>query len=153
MDPLSSLGYSMRVGYQHRNKPWRLEQQPANRLFKAAAEPRDLTDLSPCCCVVLVLQRYDPVTTGIGSLLVTGYCVVAHNQSVGEALNIAACATVLGMVSHPFKQAALDNASCVEAGGSVRCSKLCICSRPQPMSFQSLPRHPRISSCGGTWAL
>lgn len=44
-------------------------------------------------------QRYDPVTTGIGSLLVTGYCVVVHEQSVGEALNIAACATVLGMVS------------------------------------------------------
>lgn len=44
------------------------------------------------------LQRYDPVTTGIGSLLVTGYCVVVHEQSVGEALNIAACATVLGMV-------------------------------------------------------
>jgi hypothetical protein len=45
------------------------------------------------------LQRYDPVTTGLGSLLVTGYCVVAHHQSVGEALNIAACATVLGMVA------------------------------------------------------
>jgi len=44
------------------------------------------------------LQRYDPMTTGIGSLLVAGYCVVAHHQSVGEALNIAACATVLGMV-------------------------------------------------------
>lgn len=44
------------------------------------------------------LQRYDPVTTGIGSLLATGYCVVAHDQSVGEALNIAAAATVLGMV-------------------------------------------------------
>jgi hypothetical protein len=59
----------------------------------------------------LLLQRYDPVTTGIGSLLVTGYCVVAHQQSVGEALNIAACATVLGMVrllfwavSYVFKQ-------------------------------------------------
>lgn len=48
---------------------------------------------------VVCLQRYDPVTTGIGSLLVTGYCVVVHQQSVGEALNIAACATVLGMVS------------------------------------------------------
>jgi hypothetical protein len=47
---------------------------------------------------VALLQRYDPVTTGLGSLLVTGYCVVAHQQSVGEALNIAACATVLGMV-------------------------------------------------------
>lgn len=56
---------------------------------------------SSCWCDVcgLALQRYDPVTTGIGSLLVTGYCVVAHDQSVGEALNIAACATVLGMVS------------------------------------------------------
>jgi hypothetical protein len=49
-------------------------------------------------CLSVFLQRYDPVTTGIGSLLVTGYCVVAHHQSVGEALNIAACATVLGMV-------------------------------------------------------
>lgn len=39
------------------------------------------------------------MTTGIGSLLATGYCVVAHDQSVGEALNIAAAATVLGMVS------------------------------------------------------
>jgi hypothetical protein len=43
-------------------------------------------------------QRYDPVTTGVGSLLVTGYCVVVHQQSVWEALNLAACATVLGMV-------------------------------------------------------
>eukprot|EP00882_Tetradesmus_deserticola_P000297 GHRQ01000328.1.p1 GENE.GHRQ01000328.1~~GHRQ01000328.1.p1 ORF type:complete len:143 (+),score=21.24 GHRQ01000328.1:173-601(+) len=42
--------------------------------------------------------RYDPVTTGVGSLLVTGYCVVVHGQEVGEALNIAAFATVLGMV-------------------------------------------------------
>jgi hypothetical protein len=52
---------------------------------------------------VALLQRYDPVTTGLGSLLVTGYCVVAHQQSVGEALNIAACATVLGMVSASCK--------------------------------------------------
>ncbi|KAF6265512.1 hypothetical protein COO60DRAFT_960378 [Scenedesmus sp. NREL 46B-D3] len=42
--------------------------------------------------------RYDPVTTGVGSLLVTGYCVVVHGQEVGEALNVAAFATVLGMV-------------------------------------------------------
>ncbi|WIA22784.1 hypothetical protein OEZ86_009737 [Tetradesmus obliquus] len=42
--------------------------------------------------------RYDPVTTGVGSLLVTGYCVVVHGQEIGEALNIAAFATVLGMV-------------------------------------------------------
>jgi hypothetical protein len=39
------------------------------------------------------------VTTGVGSLLVTGYCVVVHGQEVQEALNIAAFATVLGMVS------------------------------------------------------
>lgn len=50
----------------------------------------------------ILLQRYDPVTTGIGSLLVAGYCMVAHEQSVGEALNIAACATVLGMVGTSF---------------------------------------------------
>lgn len=49
--------------------------------------------------VTKFMQRYDPVTTGIGSLLVAGYCMVAHEQSVGEALNIAACATVLGMVA------------------------------------------------------
>ncbi len=61
----------------------------------------DLLPLLLCVCRLLLcacVQRYDPVTTGLGSLLVTGYCVVAHHQSVGEALNIAACATVLGMV-------------------------------------------------------
>lgn len=55
--------------------------------------------LLPCVCCLWRVQRYDPVTTGVGSLLVTGYCVVVHQQSVAEALNIAACATVLGMVS------------------------------------------------------
>lgn len=44
------------------------------------------------------LNRYDPVATGLGSLLVGAYCMAVHQQSVGEALNIAACATVLGMV-------------------------------------------------------
>jgi hypothetical protein len=44
------------------------------------------------------MGRYDPVATGVGSLLVTGYCVVVHQQSVEEALNIAAGATILGMV-------------------------------------------------------
>lgn len=45
------------------------------------------------------LNRYDPVTTGVGSLLVTGYCVVAYQQSVWEALNCWVAATVLGLVS------------------------------------------------------
>lgn len=45
------------------------------------------------------VRRYDPVATGVGSLLVTGYCVVVHQQPVEEALNIAAGATILGMVS------------------------------------------------------
>lgn len=48
--------------------------------------------------MLAALYRYDPVATGVGSLLVTGYCVVVHQQPVEEALNIAAGATILGMV-------------------------------------------------------
>eukprot|EP00879_Flechtneria_rotunda_P001021 GHRR01001157.1.p1 GENE.GHRR01001157.1~~GHRR01001157.1.p1 ORF type:complete len:135 (+),score=31.57 GHRR01001157.1:157-561(+) len=44
------------------------------------------------------LGRYDIVTTGVGSLLVTGYFVACQGQDVGDALNIAAFATVLGLV-------------------------------------------------------
>jgi hypothetical protein len=43
--------------------------------------------------------RHDPVTVGFGCLLVTGYCVVAHGQDVGEALRLAGFSTILGMVS------------------------------------------------------
>eukprot|EP00882_Tetradesmus_deserticola_P013498 GHRQ01014330.1.p1 GENE.GHRQ01014330.1~~GHRQ01014330.1.p1 ORF type:complete len:200 (+),score=38.56 GHRQ01014330.1:216-815(+) len=43
--------------------------------------------------------RHDPFTVGFGCLLVTGYCVVAHGQDVGEALQLAGFATILGMVS------------------------------------------------------
>jgi hypothetical protein len=80
---------------------------PAHSLADAAASVLILLNCVPgtlmtrCPCR-LSRQRYDPVTTGLGSLLVTGYCVVAHQQSVGEALNIAACATVLGMVGGPW---------------------------------------------------
>eukprot|EP00882_Tetradesmus_deserticola_P003518 GHRQ01003722.1.p1 GENE.GHRQ01003722.1~~GHRQ01003722.1.p1 ORF type:complete len:161 (+),score=35.66 GHRQ01003722.1:216-698(+) len=42
--------------------------------------------------------RHDPFTVGFGCLLVTGYCVVAHGQDVGEALQLAGFATILGMV-------------------------------------------------------
>lgn len=44
------------------------------------------------------LQRYDPVATGTGAMLVCGWCVAVHGQPVSEALNTAAAATVLGMV-------------------------------------------------------
>lgn len=44
------------------------------------------------------LERYDPVATGVGALAVTGWCAL-HGQPVAEALNIAAAATVLGMVA------------------------------------------------------
>jgi hypothetical protein len=65
-----------------------------------------------CAACISCLQRYDPVTTGIGSLLVTGYCVVAHQQSVWEALNIAACATVLGMVGWTARVAEAASGPC-----------------------------------------
>lgn len=61
------------------------------------------------------------MTTGIGSLLVTGYCVVVHHQEVGEALNIAAGATVLGMVS-----AAVDSGSCTSYTGMHSYKAACI---------------------------
>lgn len=71
------------------------------------------------------LGRYDPVTTGIGSLLVTGYCVVVHGQDVGEALNIAAFATILGMVSVCCRHAWMWRAQLLlsEAAGLVGSSK------------------------------
>jgi hypothetical protein len=43
------------------------------------------------------LGRHDPVATGTGALLVTGFCV-GHGQPAGEALNVAVFATILGMV-------------------------------------------------------
>jgi hypothetical protein len=57
-------------------------------------------------------------------LLVTGYCVVAHQQSVGEALNIAACATVLGMVGGPCHCLALPGTSCYDRHDDLRNSAL-----------------------------
>ncbi|GBF94617.1 hypothetical protein Rsub_06732 [Raphidocelis subcapitata] len=46
------------------------------------------------------IERYDPVTTGLGSLAVCGYFMIAHGQSAGEALQISAFATVLGMLAN-----------------------------------------------------
>jgi hypothetical protein len=71
--------------------------------------------------------RYDPVTTGVGSLLVTGYCVVVHGQEVGEALNIAAFATVLGMVSRAVVGPAASMHYAAAVHGNVR-SVLQACS-------------------------
>lgn len=73
-------------------------------------------------------QRYDPVATGTGSLLVAGYCVVAQGQPVGEALNIAAAATVLGMVSGRRRRgcAGSRQPACARAAGCSYASTLLI---------------------------
>lgn len=60
-----------------------------------AQPPPPLASHAPPCC----LQRYDPVTIGIGSLLVTAYCYFVHGQSLEEALNLTFASTVVGMVS------------------------------------------------------
>jgi hypothetical protein len=117
------------------------------RQLQAGSSRLDTAPCSPCaahgpaktdslCCLFVFLQRYDPVTTGLGSLLVTGYCVVAHHQSVGEALNIAACATVLGMVGFALQ------CSCSWAM-HLAVSPACICAPCQ----QSLARSSNYQAC------
>jgi hypothetical protein len=52
--------------------------------------------------VVRFVQRYDPVATGLGSLMVAGWCMFVEGQAPEEALQIGAFATVMGMVSCRF---------------------------------------------------
>lgn len=46
------------------------------------------------------IEHYDPVTTGMGSLLVCGYCMGILGQSPWEALQLAGFSTVMGMVAN-----------------------------------------------------
>ncbi|GFR46715.1 hypothetical protein Agub_g8338 [Astrephomene gubernaculifera] len=46
------------------------------------------------------LRRYDVVSTGVGALIVTSYCVYAHGQDPFTALGITFTATVVALVAN-----------------------------------------------------
>lgn len=46
------------------------------------------------------LQRYDVLSTGVGALVVTSWCVYAHGQDPWTALSITATSTVVALVAN-----------------------------------------------------
>ncbi|PNH00742.1 hypothetical protein TSOC_003903 [Tetrabaena socialis] len=46
------------------------------------------------------LRRYDVLSTGVGALIVTGYCVYAHGQDPLTALSITFTSTVCALVAN-----------------------------------------------------
>lgn len=51
----------------------------------------------PCYHASLNLQRYDVLSTGMGALVVTSYCVL-RGQDTGTALSLTIGSTVLALV-------------------------------------------------------
>ncbi len=81
-------------------------QEPAQRVrgaFRgpaaaaaAVGQPGSLT--APLSPLPTDPQRYDVVSTGLGALTVTGYCVYVHGQDPWTALSITFSATVFALV-------------------------------------------------------
>ncbi|GLC63863.1 hypothetical protein PLESTF_000091600 [Pleodorina starrii] len=46
------------------------------------------------------LRRYDVLSTGIGAMIVTSYCVYAHGQDPFTALGITFTSTVVALVAN-----------------------------------------------------
>lgn len=46
------------------------------------------------------LRRYDVLSTGVGALVVTSWCVYAHGQDPWTALSITATSTVVALVAN-----------------------------------------------------
>lgn len=57
----------------------------------------------------LMMQRYDVVSTGMGAMIVTGYCVYGRGQDPWTALQITFSATVFALV---LNELMFNNTNC-----------------------------------------
>lgn len=87
--PLSVV--SRRLPTQHRLQPRR------TLLVQASQQQPKPVPVQVAAAIDLFLKRYDVVSTGVGALAVTAYCV-ARGQDPFSALSLAFGATILGLV-------------------------------------------------------